>query len=167
MAFTEDLDIFLDLDGSGVPVTAGAVSGAGILDRNSEMIRDGEITIIDYLLTVLTSTFGSLGYGDAITVDGVNYKVKSQPQEFDDGTFCRVPLIPGIGTTPPPSGAVFEVRIDGAATSTVYVGRAPVGTAESATGWTIKRRTFSAAGVLLTTRAASGPWTARASLTYS
>jgi hypothetical protein len=71
-----------------------------------------------------------------------------------------------VGTTPP-SGAVYEVRIDGAATSTVYTGRAPVGTAESASGWTIKRRTFSAAGVLLTTRTASGAWTARASLTYS
>jgi hypothetical protein len=150
-----------------VSVVAGAVSGRGFLKLESEMILGGEITIIDYLLTVPTSTFGSLGYGDAITVDGVNYKVEAQPQRFDDGAFCRVPLIPGIGTTPPPSGAVFEVRIDGAATSTVYVGRASVGTAEAATGWTIKRRTFSAAGVLLTTKTASGAWTARASLTYS
>ena len=93
MAFTEDLSVFLDLNGFGVPVVAGAVSGVGILDQNSELILGGEITIIDYLLTVPTATFGSLGYGDAITVDGVSYKVETQPQRFDDGTFCRVPLI--------------------------------------------------------------------------
>jgi len=93
MAFTEDLSVFLDLNGFGVPVTAGAVSGVGILDQNSELILGGEITIIDYLLTVPTATFGSLGYGDAITVDGQSYKVETQPQRFDDGTFCRVPLI--------------------------------------------------------------------------
>jgi hypothetical protein len=166
MAFTEDLSVFLDLNGFGVPVTAGAVSGVGILDQNSEMILGGEITIIDYLLTVPTALFGSLGYGQAITVDGTSYKVETQPQRFDDGTFCRIPLVPGVGTTPP-SGAIYEVRIDGAATSTVYVGRAPVGTSESSSGWVIKRRTFSAAGVLLTTRTASGAWVNRASLTYT
>jgi hypothetical protein len=93
MAFTEDLDIFLDLDGFGVPVTAGAVSGVGILDQNSEIILGGEITIIDYLLTVPTATFGSLGYGNAITVDGTSYKCETQPQRFDDGAFCRVSLV--------------------------------------------------------------------------
>jgi hypothetical protein len=93
MAFTEDLTVFLDLNGFGVPVVAGAVSGVGILDQNSELILGGEITIIDYLLTVPTATFGSLGYGDAITVDGVSYKCETQPQRFDDGTFCRVPLV--------------------------------------------------------------------------
>jgi hypothetical protein len=167
MAFTEDLSVFLDLNGFGVPVTAGAVSGVGILDQNSEIILGGELTIIDYLLTVPTATFGGLTYGDLVTVDGVSYKVETQPQRFDDGAFCRVPLVPGVGTTPPPSGAVFEVRIDGAATSTVYVGRAPVSTAESATGWTIKRRTFSAAGVLLTTSTATGAWSNRTNLTYT
>jgi hypothetical protein len=64
-------------------------------------------------------------------------------------------------------GATYLVRIDAASVSTAYVGRAPVGTAESSTGWVIKRRTFTAAGVLLTTTTASGAWTNRASLTYS
>ena len=93
MAFTEDLSVFLDLNGFGVPVVAGAVSGVGILDQNSELILGGEITIIDYLLTVPTATFGSLGYGDSVIIDGVNYKCETQPQRFDDGTFCRVPLV--------------------------------------------------------------------------
>ena len=91
--FTEDLSVFLNLDGFGVPVVAGAVSGVGILDQNSEIILGGEITIIDYLLTVPTATFGSLGYGDSVIIDGVSYKVETQPQRFDDGTFCRVPLV--------------------------------------------------------------------------
>jgi hypothetical protein len=91
--FTEDLSVFLDLNGFGVPVVAGAVSGVGILDQNSEIILGGELTVIDYLLTVPTATFGSLGYGDLVTVDGTSYKCETQPQRFDDGTFCRVPLV--------------------------------------------------------------------------
>lgn len=91
MAFTESLDPFLA--DFGVPVTAGAVSGLGMLDQNSEIILGGEITIIDYLLTVPTATFGSLTYGDTLTVDADTFRVETQPQRFDDGTFCRVPLI--------------------------------------------------------------------------
>jgi hypothetical protein len=91
MAFTESLDPFLA--DFGVPVTAGAVSGLGILDQNSEIILGGEITIIDLLLTVPTAIFGSLSYGDLVTVDGASYKCETQPQRFDDGTFCRVPLV--------------------------------------------------------------------------
>jgi hypothetical protein len=94
MAFTEDLSAFLDLNDFGVPVVAGAVSGVGILDMNSELILGGEINVIDYLLTVPTATFGGLGYGSVITVDGTGYKCETQPMRFDDGTFCRVALVP-------------------------------------------------------------------------
>ena len=76
-----------------VSVVAGAVSGRGFLALNSELILGGEINVIDYMLTVPSATFGTLGYGDAITVDGQSYKVETSPMRFDDGTFCRVPLI--------------------------------------------------------------------------
>jgi len=76
-----------------VSVVAGAVSGRGFLAVNSELILGGEAVMIDYLLTVETAAFGSLGYGDTITVDGQNYKVEHQPMRFDDGAFCRVPLV--------------------------------------------------------------------------
>jgi hypothetical protein len=76
-----------------VSVVAGAVSGEGFLAQNSELILGGEITIIDYLLTVPTEVFGGLGYGDLISVDGVEFKVEHQPMRFDDGTFSRVPLV--------------------------------------------------------------------------
>ena len=89
--FTEDPSVFLA--DFGVPVVAGVVTGTGILDLNSEIILGGEAVMIDYLLTVPTATFGGLGYGDTVTVDGTNYKTESQPMRFDDGTFCRVPLM--------------------------------------------------------------------------
>ena len=165
MAFEEDLTAFLDLDGFGVPVTAGAVSGVGILSLESELGVGGEITFIGCTVTVPTATFGGLSHGNAIAVDGVTYKVAMQPQRFDGGVFCRVPLIPGVGTTPPTtSDSLVRIAVAG---DTVYVGRAPMGTAESAAGWTIKRRTFSAAGVLQATATATGAWTNRALLTYS
>jgi len=69
----------------------------------------------------------------------------------------------GTGT----GGASQSVRIDSSDTNTIYVGKAAAGTAESSTGLVITRTTFSTAGVLLTTKTASGAWTARASLTYS
>jgi hypothetical protein len=94
MAFDEDLTAFLDLDGFGVPVAAGAVSGVGILSLESELGVGGEITFIGCTVTVPTATFGGLSNGNAIAVDGVSYKVAMQPQRFDGGAFCRVPLIP-------------------------------------------------------------------------
>jgi hypothetical protein len=110
MAFAEDLSVFLDLDGFGVPVSAGAVSGVGILDLNSELILGGMINTIDYMLTVPTATFGGLGYGDAITVDGQSYKVETQPMRFDDGTFCRVSL---EKVEPVPGAFTFLVTLNG------------------------------------------------------
>jgi hypothetical protein len=66
-----------------------------------------------------------------------------------------------------PGASSDAIRIDASEVNTIYSGRAAVGTAESSTGWTIKRRTFSAAGVLLTTTTATGAWSNRVSLTYS
>jgi hypothetical protein len=62
-----------------------------------------------------------------------------------------------------------SVRIDStSAANTIYVGKAATGTAESAAGWTITREVFTTTGVRLPpTKAASGAWTNRTSLTYS
>jgi hypothetical protein len=61
------------------------------------------------------------------------------------------------------------VRIDTASTAnTIYVGKAPAGTDESATGWTILRTTFTVLGVKLTgPLTATGAYANRTSLTYS
>lgn len=69
--------------------------------------------------------------------------------------------------TPSGGASTGLVRIDASATTTTYVGRAAAGTAESATGWTVVRTTYTALGVLQTTATGSGAWTNRTSLTYS
>jgi hypothetical protein len=64
--------------------------------------------------------------------------------------------------------AASLVRIDTSTANTIYTGKAPAGTDESATGWTIKRTTYSTLGVRLTgPLTATGIWANRASLTYS
>ena len=69
--------------------------------------------------------------------------------------------------TPGNGAAAGLVRIDTTSTAnTIYVGKAPDGTSESATGWTIKRTTFTALGVKLTESTATGAWSSRTSLTY-
>lgn len=90
MAFTEDPTLYLA--DFGVSCSAGAISGLGILDQDSEMALGGDVVFIPYLLTAETSKFGNLQYGDAITVDGVSYIVEQKPLRVDDGTFCKVPL---------------------------------------------------------------------------
>lgn len=93
MAFTEDLDAFVDADEFAVSVIINGSTGTGILDQNSDVTLGGEVVFIDYILTARTSFAGSLSYGDFVTVDGNSYKVEMQPLRIDDGSFCRVPLV--------------------------------------------------------------------------
>ena len=90
MAFTENLDVFLA--DFGVSVTAGAVSGSGILDMPGELVADGMIITTDYSLRCEASKFGGLIYGAAMTVDGVNYQVREN-RLIEDGKFCEITLL--------------------------------------------------------------------------
>jgi hypothetical protein len=92
MAFVEDLSVFLDIDEFAVPVVAGSVSGVGILDMPSEIIADGVVLTTDYKLTCESSKFGSLLHSDAVSVDGVNYTVRST-NFLDDGKFVEIMLM--------------------------------------------------------------------------
>jgi hypothetical protein len=87
--FEENLGLFLS--DFGVPVTAGSVSGVGILDMPSQVVADGMVLTSDYTLTAKTADFGWLLYGDAITVGGANYQVR-EVRKLDDGKFCEVAL---------------------------------------------------------------------------
>ena len=90
MAFTENLDMFLA--DFGVSVTAGAISGSGLLDMPGELIADGMVITTDYTLRCEASKFGGLIYGAAVTVDGVNYQVRDN-RLVDDGKFCDITLL--------------------------------------------------------------------------
>lgn len=72
----------------GVSVTAGAASGMGILNRNAELVSDGQVISVEYHLTVETAIFGALQYGAAITVDGESFVVRQAPMVIGDGTDC-------------------------------------------------------------------------------
>jgi hypothetical protein len=89
MALTEDLDLFFA--DFGVPVSTGALTGFGVLDMPSQVVADGMVLTTDYKLTVKTSAFGGLLYGDAITVDGINYQVR-EAMKVDDGKFTDLYL---------------------------------------------------------------------------
>lgn len=91
MAIAEDLTLYLS--DHGVSVTAGAVSGLGIFEQPGELALGGEMLLIDYAIRCEASKFGSLGYGDAVTVDGTAYTVENNPTPIDDGAFVIVPLV--------------------------------------------------------------------------
>jgi hypothetical protein len=89
MAITENLDAFLD--DFGVTCTAGAVTALGILDMPSQVLLSDAILSTDYTLTARASNFGSLKYGDAITVAGTAYTVR-ETQYIDDGAMVQLGL---------------------------------------------------------------------------
>lgn len=84
-----------------------------------------------------------------------------------------VPVAIEVGV-PGPQGPVGpvrqpdEVRIDTATAGVIYSGKAINGAAESSLTWTIIRTTYSAAGLRLTRKVATGvTWTGRAGHTYT
>ena len=90
MAWTEDpTDFLVDF---GVTVTAGGTTGLGILDMPGEYLHNERVITNEYLLRAEFSKFGSVAYGDSMTVDGVAYEVREAPLLVDDGTFCLVLL---------------------------------------------------------------------------
>lgn len=90
MTITDDLDAFFSFD--AVPVTNGVISGTGLIDMPSEIIADGTVLTTDYKLTVKSSDFGGLLYGDGLTVNGVNYTVRNV-MLVDDGRIAEISLM--------------------------------------------------------------------------
>jgi len=89
MAFTEDLDTFFsDFQDS---VIFNSATYKGILDEPDEMIADGVILTTDYQLTAKTSDLGSAAFDSTLTVNSVNYKVRSV-KKIDDGKLCILSL---------------------------------------------------------------------------
>jgi hypothetical protein len=76
----------------GVPVVWGAISGEGILESNAELVSDGNVISVEYVLHNLpVADFGGLRYADTLSVDGLNYAVR-EPMVVGDGRFMMVSL---------------------------------------------------------------------------
>ncbi len=113
MAFTEPLDLFLA--DFGLPVTAGDITGVGILDMPTQVVADGMVLTSDYALTAEASKFGNLLYGAAVTVNGVQYTVRDN-RLLDDGAFCELALQKTLTDT----GLVTDPTVDGGGPDTVF-----------------------------------------------
>lgn len=109
MALTESLDVFLA--DFGVSVTAGSVSGVGILDMPSQIVADGMVLTTDYVLTCRASQFGHLLYGDSVTANGTAFSVR-ETRLLDDGAFVELALskIAPDATAPGSNPAAFTLN---------------------------------------------------------
>lgn len=109
MAFVEDPTVFLD--DFGVTVTAGAVSGLGIFDMPGEYVAGDMVISTEYSLRALASDFGTLHYGDAMTVDGISYQVR-EVRKMDDGVFVDISLAKLAPDAVAPGGQPREFGLD-------------------------------------------------------
>jgi hypothetical protein len=89
MAFNEDLDCFFS--DFAVDVSAGGITGKGILDEPTSVMAGDQIIMIDRVLYCKNSLFGTLVGGDSITVNSVNYKVRTNEKDLD-GLTCQISL---------------------------------------------------------------------------
>ena len=86
---TDDPSIYLA--DFGVSLTAGAISGMGILDMPSEILLDNQIISTEYTVTCEASKFGALLYGSTITVNSIAYVVRAAVL-LTDGVFVQLSL---------------------------------------------------------------------------
>jgi len=86
---TEDLDVFLS--DFGVSITAGAVSGVGILDMPGESVMGDMVISTGYRVICRADSFGWLSYGGLINADGQAYRVQ-ELKLISDGRFCSIEL---------------------------------------------------------------------------
>lgn len=89
MPLSENLDGFLA--DFGVTVTDGVTATTGVLDMPSEVIAGGMVITTDYALTIKSSVYPTLKYGDSLTVGGAGYTVR-EARIQDDGAFTIVYL---------------------------------------------------------------------------
>jgi hypothetical protein len=103
--FNEDLGVFLT--DFGVSCTSGSTTALAILDQPGQILADGMVISTDYQLTARTADFGSLLYGDGITVDGINYQVR-ETRQLDDGAFVEIGLMKLAPVATAPGGQPRE-----------------------------------------------------------
>ena len=89
MALSDDLDAFFS--DFAVDVSAGGTNGKGILDEPTSVIAGDQVIMVDRVLHCKNSDFGTLVGGDAISVNSVNYKVRTNEKDLD-GLTCQISL---------------------------------------------------------------------------
>lgn len=109
MPLSEDLSVFLN--DFGVSVTAGPVSGLGILDMPTQIIAAGQVLSTDYALTCRADQFGHLLYGDSVTANGTAFSVR-ETRLLDDGAFVELSLskLAPDATAPGSNPAAFTLN---------------------------------------------------------
>ena len=92
MSFADDIKSMLD-GPFGVSCTGGSpsVTANGILDEPTSVVAGDQVIFVDRVLTCKFADFGSLGAGDAIAVNSVNYKVRQNSKDLD-GLTCQISL---------------------------------------------------------------------------
>lgn len=123
-----DLDLLFSFGASSV--TAGAVSGLGLYMAPTEVIADGMVMSTDHEVTVKTSEFGNLEYGQGVVVDAVPYTLR-QSMPIDDGRLTVLRLQRTVVESVLPAGPAVldgdgvetesEVVLDGGTPGTVYI----------------------------------------------
>jgi len=90
VSFSDDIDTML---GSpfGVSCTAGGTTANGILDEPTSVVAGDQILYVDRVLHCKFADFGTLVGGDSITVNSVNYKVRTNERGLD-GLTCEIAL---------------------------------------------------------------------------
>lgn len=87
----ENLDVFFADFGVDV-VGPSPAAGKGILDQPDHVFGDDmRVASTEYLLTVKTSDFPSLKFGDEVTIGTDTYSVR-EPLKSDDGALTKVLL---------------------------------------------------------------------------
>lgn len=79
------------LEDSGVVVTAGDVTGRGILEQPQRLIQDGYVITTEWSLLARADQFGDLLYGAALTAGGMPFLVR-EARTLVDGALCEISL---------------------------------------------------------------------------
>ena len=90
MSFADDITSMLD-GPFGVSCTAGATTANGILDEPTSIVAGDQVIMVDRILHCKNSDFGTLVGGDAITVNSINYVVRTNEKDLD-GLTCQISL---------------------------------------------------------------------------
>lgn len=100
----------LDFLGS-VEVVTPWNTGRGFLNQNSELVLDGQVVMVDFVLNAPSDLVQMLDYSDVVTVGNRSFTVTHKGLLYGDGGWANVPLQPIEGLPVPPSGG--EIILDG------------------------------------------------------